>query len=102
MPKYIFSLMTLFLAACATQEEMWQDSRLAEQGYPPEYIEAHRDGCSSGYKEAGHPNAMFKRDLQSYYADAIYAEGWDEGFEYCKKYYESYESTVKSLGLDTY
>ena len=102
MPKYLLTFMTLLLTACAAQQEMWRDSRLAEQGLPPEYIEAHRDGCISGYKEGGHPNAVFKRDLQRYYSDAGYAEGWEKGFEYCKNFYESQEATLNSLGTDTY
>lgn len=64
------------------------------QGQPFEYKNGFKDGCGSGYVAAGHPYAAFKKDVNRFSYDKIYAQGWNDGMAVCKG---SYESTSRSV-----
>jgi hypothetical protein len=69
----------LALGGCVTESVMkstmpagpvaWQD------GYLP--------GCESGANAAGDLGFKFSKDFQRYLSDAMYKEGWDDGFKVC-------------------
>lgn len=71
---------SLALAACGSIEE-----RLIEQGLPPAYAQGYADGCASGEEAAGGLFAEAQQDPSRYGTDPSYTEGWDVGFEQCRR-----------------
>jgi hypothetical protein len=47
-------------------------------GYPPEFRDGYRDGCSSGRGTRTRNEGRFKSDSQ-------YASGWRDGFDICSR-----------------
>lgn len=84
--KTVFMALLALVAGCATQDQM-VDRQLA--GQPVEYRDGYKSGCSSGYLAAGNPYYRFSKDVPRYAGDAIYKQGWDDGFSVCKGSYES-------------
>lgn len=74
----------LLTAACATPQ---QNAMTA--GQPPAYQAAYSAGCNSGYVAAGHPYYRFTKDVAAYGSDAMYKQGWDDGFSVCKGRYDA-------------
>jgi len=56
---------------------------------PPAYKVGFDEGCDSGYSAAGNIYAKFRKDVMRYASDAIYAQGWNDGFAYCKGRWDS-------------
>ena len=70
----------LALAACGSVEE-----RLIGQGLSPAYAQGYAHGCASGEAAAGGLFAETRQDPGRYGADQRYTEGWDAGFERCRR-----------------
>jgi hypothetical protein len=51
---------------------------------PPAYEEGRADGCQSGRAAAGRFDARHRKDAARFQADALYADGWTDGFNECK------------------
>lgn len=51
---------------------------------PPQYREGFDQGCKSGRSAAGRAGASFTKDPIRFQADALYADGWRDGFQNCK------------------
>lgn len=71
---------SLALAACGSVEE-----RLIGQGLPPTYAQGYAHGCASGEDAAGGLFAEARQDATRYGTDQPYTEGWDAGFEQCRR-----------------
>lgn len=70
----------LALVACGSVEEA-----LTERGFSPAYAEGYKDGCASGKEAAGGLFAEARKDENRYGTDNQYTQGWDDGFEECKR-----------------
>ena len=70
----------LAVAGCRSVEET-----MIERGHPPAYAAGYADGCPSGKEAAGGLFADARRDASRYGADDQYTEGWDVGFEECRR-----------------
>ena len=70
----------LVLAACGSIEET-----MLERGHPPAYAAGYADGCASGKAAAGGLFADARKDARRHGADDQYTEGWDDGFEECRR-----------------
>ena len=71
---------TLSLAACGSVEQA-----LIERGLPPAYAAGYADGCASGKETAGGLFAEASKDASRYDTDSEYTQGWNEGFEECRR-----------------
>jgi hypothetical protein len=67
----------LLLTACATGQ---QDAKVNLGGYPPAFRAGYIDGCESANRLAGRT-----RDENRFKSDTMYATGWRDGFDICKK-----------------
>ena len=56
---------------------------------PPKYQLGYAAGCDSGYVAAGHPYYRFRKNHAFFNSDALYRQGWADGFAVCKGQYES-------------
>jgi hypothetical protein len=74
---------SLALAACGSVKET-----MLARGFPPAYA----DGCSSGSAAAGGLFEEPRKDMTRYGTDRQYTEGWDAGFQQCRR---ETEATVK-------
>lgn len=73
-------LMAIFLAGCATALSETPDG-------PIPYREGFQDGCDSGYQAAGHIYYHWKKSVERFEADKLYASGWQDGYDKCKTSY---------------
>ena len=80
--RFVSLVLTLALAGCAT------DAENVPPG-PPEYRTGFAGGCNSGYVAGGHPYYQFPKDISLYLANALYKQGWDDGFVTCKGRYDA-------------
>jgi hypothetical protein len=55
--------------------------------------EGYADGCNRGYVAAGHPYYRYAKDVERGQIDALYAEGWRDGFQVCKSRYDAIGQT---------
>lgn len=62
---------------------------------PPEYKAGYGDGCDSGYVAAGHPYYRFAKDVVRFGNDALYKQGWEDGFSVCKGSYDSISTGLR-------
>ena len=76
----ILAILAPAFASCASVEQA-----LIEQGQPPAYAAGYADGCASGKEAAGGLFADARKDQDRYGADSQYTQGWDEGFEECRR-----------------
>jgi hypothetical protein len=76
-PRLLLLAGMVLLGACAAQQK---ESNVNLGGYPPAFRAGYLDGCASARRAAGavRHEARFK-------ADPMYATGWRDGFEICKK-----------------
>jgi hypothetical protein len=71
----------LGVASCALQPESKPPPPTANlSGYPAEFKQGHSDGCASA-----RPNAARMRDEKRMKTDANYAQGWQDGYDFCKR-----------------
>lgn len=74
----VLLLFTMIIVGCATPKYQAQNINLS--GFPPEYRAGYDDGCSS---------AKFvlipKKDTDRFKTDKLYAQGWKDGNDLCKK-----------------
>lgn len=82
MKHLAFALVALSLAACET-------SMATVPSGPEPFRVGYAEGCDSGKSAAGHVYARFRKDVARFGSDALYAQGWDNGFSVCKGQYES-------------
>lgn len=82
MKPLALALVAIALAACETPVSM------APSGPEPFRI-GYAEGCDSGKSAAGNLYARFKKDVTRFGSDALYAQGWENGFSVCKGQYES-------------
>jgi hypothetical protein len=68
------------VAACGSVEET-----MIERGHPRTYAEGYAGGCASGKEAAGGLFAEASKDASRYDADEQYTEGWNDGFEECRR-----------------
>ena len=54
---------------------------------PLAYKQGYKDGCNSGYRDAGNFMSIFKRS-HAYLKDDSYTQAWDKSYEYCKERFE--------------
>jgi hypothetical protein len=78
---------SLALAACGSVKET-----MLARGFPPAYADGYADGCSSGSAAAGGLFEEPRKDMTRYGTDRQYTEGWDKGFQQCRR---ETEATVK-------
>lgn len=76
-----------FLTACATSLSNVNKRVGANQPLP--YKEGFAAGCDSGYVAAGHPYYKFNKNVNRFSEDAMYKQGWEDGYGVCKGSYES-------------
>ncbi len=55
-------------------------SKINLSGYPPEFRQGYTDGCASAQ-----PNAGRKRDDTRFKTDSNYAQGWQDGYDICRR-----------------
>ena len=81
-PQAAFAVLVtaVALAACGSVEDA-----LIERGLPPAYAEGYADGCASGKEVAGGLFAKARKDASRYDTNSQYAQGWNEGFEECRR-----------------
>ncbi len=51
---------------------------------PPAWREGYAEGCDSGRSIAGDPSRRYARDAERVQTDALYAQGWQAGYDACK------------------
>jgi hypothetical protein len=73
-------LTSLAVAVCGSVR-----ATMVERGFPPAYAEGYADGCASGKEAAGGLFAEARKDASRYGAGGQYTEGWDAGFEQCRR-----------------
>ena len=93
MMKLLLPLLLALLAGCVTN--MQQADRDGCAGQPIEYKQGYVAGCDSGYVAAGHPYYKFSKDVVRYGQDAIYKQGWDDGFLVCKGKYDAVGQSMR-------
>lgn len=71
--------LALSLVACAPIAP-----RQATPPQPPQYREGFDQGCQSGRSAAGRVGSRFTKDPIRFQSDAMYADGWRDGFNNCK------------------
>jgi hypothetical protein len=71
---------SLALAACGSVKET-----MLARGFPPAYADGYADGCSSGSAAAGGLFEEPRKDMTRYGTDRQYTEGWDKGFQQCRR-----------------
>ena len=50
---------------------------------PPAWQAGYMPGCKSGWHAAGDIGFQFTKDFDRYQSDALYKQGWDDGFRIC-------------------
>ena len=78
-------VLAILWGCAATNADTSRREAILQQ--PADYREGYRDGCTSGYYEGGHPYLQFTRDNLRLNKDALYAQGWKDGFAACKEEY---------------
>jgi hypothetical protein len=79
-PTLAALIAALAVAACSSVEET-----MIERGHPPAFAQGYADGCASGKEAAGGVFAQARKDASRYDADEQYTEGWNDGFEACRR-----------------
>lgn len=77
MRIYYALLVSLFVAGCGTGRE---EAKVNLGGYPPAFRAGYLDGCESANRLAGRT-----RDEGRFKSDPMYATGWRDGFDICRK-----------------
>jgi hypothetical protein len=85
-PKSAFASLALALlvAGCATTQQLPSTSskppapNVNLAGYPPAFRSGYADGCGSVHSSAR------MRDEPRFKTDAMYAQGWRDGYDICK------------------
>ena len=81
LPSALAALLTApAVAACGSVEKT-----MIERVHPPAYAAGYADGCASGKEAAGGLFADARKHASRYGADDQYPEGWDVGFEECRR-----------------
>ena len=85
--RRIILVSAFLLSGCATS--LRQADSVVGTNQPIEYREGYAEGCDTGTSAAGNPYYHFRKDVNSYRIDALYKQGWDDGFNICKGQYDS-------------
>jgi len=67
-------------AGCAVQPAPAPSPAANLSGYPVEFRQGHGDGCASA-----RPEAARVRDDKRMKTDASYAQGWQDGYDFCRR-----------------
>ena len=81
--RWIAIAVSVILAGCATQPTSSPTPtppKINLSGYPPEFRHGYTDGCASAQ-----PNAGRKRDDTRFKTDSNYAQGWQDGYDICRR-----------------
>ncbi|KAF1053135.1 MAG: hypothetical protein GAK43_01558 [Stenotrophomonas maltophilia] len=85
--RAVFALViTLLVGGCESTHE-----HLLAQGYPAPYADGFDDGCGSGRQAAGAITVEFRKNALRFQKEALYAQGWGDGFQQCRLMAESRE-----------
>ncbi len=79
IPFVLVAALVLVVAGCGTPSQPPAPA-VNLSGYPPEFRQGYADGCASAK-----PNAARKRDEPRYKSDADYAQGWQDGYDICRR-----------------
>ena len=71
----------LVLCGCASLGD--QVVRAGLPAGPPAWQDGYVPGCKSGATAAGSIGFQFTKDFDRYQSDALYKQGWDDGFRIC-------------------
>jgi len=86
--KYTAVLFFAFMIGCSTSagEVDW----IVGEGQPQAYKDGYRQGCDSGYFQAGDSFYRFSKNVRRYSNNDFYRQGWDDGSMACRSsYYQS-------------
>lgn len=78
----MIAVMMTGLSGCMTPAQ-WVDSEVGAN-QPADYKLGYLDGCPSGKKATGDFGSRFTKDVSRYGTDALYKQGWDDGYSVCK------------------
>lgn len=87
----LFSLLSLLVAIAGCkffdpqQYLADQHSSLLMQGNSRDYADGYVDGCATGKKAAGDGRFHFSKNATRYSDDREYADGWEQGYMFCKE-----------------
>lgn len=73
-----YSVVLLLLAAGCSVKSQPSVPAVNLSGYPPEFRQGYADGCASA-------NAPRRRDEARFKSDANYAQGWQDGYDICRR-----------------
>lgn len=84
MQRWSLGLLLLIAAGCAGPPAQPPQPAVNLTGYPPDFRQGHSDGCGSA-----RPNATRVRDEKRYKSEGNYAQGWDDGYDYCRRKFQA-------------
>lgn len=82
-PLFFVLVVPVLLAACQTVPGAYT-TQFQREGKPPAYIDGHADGCRTGFNATGSLFFRATKDPQRFMDDAMYAQGWKDGYDSCK------------------
>ena len=114
--RWIIALTGLLLTGCASYygggyygpraTSIDQVDLMVGTQQPVEYRVGFQSGCDSGSVSAGNRAYTFKKDVVRYDVDALYKQGWDDGYNRCREnpvpYSGGYYSSSYYYGPDYY
>lgn len=68
----------LVLSGCATTAAGGRSEQ------PAAYTEGYDEGCESVQAKGGKAHYTIKKDAYRYRTDALYRDGWDDGYAECR------------------
>ena len=89
--KHIISITLICIgSSCSSSPYDAYDeySQTLPENTPLVYKQGYKDGCNSGWEDAGNFMTTFKRS-EAYLKDDLYTQAWDKGYEICKTQFES-------------
>lgn len=72
------TLALLLISGCESLRE-----EMLARNYPPAFVDGFEAGCNSGRAAAG-PLGQFDKAVTRYQNEALYTQGWDDGFRQCE------------------
>jgi hypothetical protein len=72
-----------------------QQGAIVSTNTPHAYADGFDDGCHSGNKAGGSLFEQFQKDSGRFVSDALYAQGWSDGFRQCETALESVQRETR-------